>query len=535
MRYGFVIDQRKCIGCHACTVACKEENQVPLGVNRTWVKYIEKGTFPDTRRYFSVMRCNHCDNAPCVTICPTVALYRRPDGIVDFDGDRCIGCKSCMQACPYDALYIDPETQTAAKCHYCAHRVEVALEPACVIVCPVQAIIPGDLDDPNSRIARLMASQQVSVRKPELGTQPKLFYLGADEASLTPAMQERGGRYAFAEGSRIPMPGRSNVAGAAPATSSGHEGVDLLRMARTVYDVAHAERPWGWKVSTYLWTKSVAAGSLLVAALAVIGGLPSAGTLAGLAAPLISLIFLALTTGLLVLDLKRPERFLYLLFKPNGRSWLVWGGWILMVHGILAILWLGAGWAQSDRSLIILALPMLITAAASAGYSAFLFGQAEGRDFWQSPLVLPDLLVSACLAGSASILVTSRLLGVLVDFPRGPAVGIHTAAQLGDADLALASFFVLGASLVLHGLLVFAELVGSHSTEDARRAARWLARGPCRGRFAGGVVFGGIALPLALLFIPWPSAWALGAVLALGGLWLWEDLWVRAGQALPLS
>ena len=162
MRYGFVIDQRKCIGCHACTVACKEENQVPLGVNRTWVKYIEKGTFPDTRRYFSVMRCNHCDNAPCVTICPTVALYRRPDGIVDFDGDRCIGCKSCMQACPYDALYIDPETKTAAKCHYCAHRVESGLEPACVVVCPVQAIVPGDLDDPHSTISRLVASQPIN-------------------------------------------------------------------------------------------------------------------------------------------------------------------------------------------------------------------------------------------------------------------------------------------------------------------------------------------------------------------------------------
>src|SRR6266508_3094722 len=160
MRYGFVIDHRKCIGCHACTVACKEENQVPLGVNRTWVKYIEKGTFPDTRRYFSVMRCNHCDNAPCVTICPTVALYRRPDGIVDFDGDRCIGCKSCMQACPYDALYIDPETQTAAKCHYCAHRVEVGLEPACVIVCPVQAIIAGGLDHRPARCFAADASPQ---------------------------------------------------------------------------------------------------------------------------------------------------------------------------------------------------------------------------------------------------------------------------------------------------------------------------------------------------------------------------------------
>ena len=111
MRYGFVIDHRKCIGCHACTVACKEENRVPLGSFRTWVKYVEKGTFPDTRRYFSVLRCNHCDDAPCVTICPTVALYRRPDGIVDFDNRRCIGCKSCMQACPYDALYIDPDHQ----------------------------------------------------------------------------------------------------------------------------------------------------------------------------------------------------------------------------------------------------------------------------------------------------------------------------------------------------------------------------------------------------------------------------------------
>ena len=227
MRYGFVIDQRKCIGCHACTVACKEENQVPLGVNRTWVKYIEKGVFPDTRRYFSVMRCNHCDNAPCVTICPTVALYRRPDGIVDFDGERCIGCKSCMQACPYDALYIDPETKTAAKCHYCAHRVESGLEPACVVVCPVQAIVPGDLDDPHSTIARLVASQQTQVRKPEQGTRPKLYYLGAEAAALTPDMQERRGGYLFSQVGSIPSPGQPNrPAAPAAARSSARHGRD---------------------------------------------------------------------------------------------------------------------------------------------------------------------------------------------------------------------------------------------------------------------------------------------------------------------
>lgn len=112
MKYGFVIDNRKCIGCHACTTACKSEHDVPVGVNRTWVKQVEKGEFPNTRRLFSVMRCNHCTDAPCVEICPTEALYFRDDGIVDFDKDRCIGCKSCMQACPYDALYIDPETHT---------------------------------------------------------------------------------------------------------------------------------------------------------------------------------------------------------------------------------------------------------------------------------------------------------------------------------------------------------------------------------------------------------------------------------------
>jgi Fe-S-cluster-containing dehydrogenase component len=175
-KYGFIIDNRRCIGCHACTVACKSEHNVPIGVNRTWVKYIEKGTFPDSRRLFSVMRCNHCDNAPCVEICPVTALYRRDDGIVDFDNRRCIGCMACMQACPYDALYIDPETHTAAKCNYCAHRIDVGLEPACVVVCPTQAIISGDLNDPNSKISKLKNRHQVSVRKGEKGTLPALYY-----------------------------------------------------------------------------------------------------------------------------------------------------------------------------------------------------------------------------------------------------------------------------------------------------------------------------------------------------------------------
>ena len=191
MRYGFIIDNRKCIGCHACTTACKSEHDVPLGVFRTWVKQVEKGVFPNTRRLFSVMRCNHCTDAPCVEICPVEALFFRPDGIVDFDKNRCIGCKSCMQACPYDALYIDPDTHTAAKCNYCAHRVDVGLEPACVNVCPEHAIISGDMENPATEISQLLARETVTVRKAAKGTRPNLFYIDGDEASLNPAATEK--------------------------------------------------------------------------------------------------------------------------------------------------------------------------------------------------------------------------------------------------------------------------------------------------------------------------------------------------------
>ena len=395
-QYGFLLDQRKCIGCHACTTACKSENQVPVGKFRTWVKYVEKGTFPEVRRHFAVLRCNHCDAAPCVTICPTVALYRRADGIVDFDGERCIGCKSCMQACPYDALYIDPDTQTAAKCNYCAHRVEVGLEPACVIVCPERAIIAGDLDDPASPIATIVAREPVQVRKAEQGTRPKVFYLGADAASLTPELQAPTERYLWAERPREEVDLMRMVAA---AQDSGH-GPAQPGLSRPVYDAPHAVRPWGWKVSAYLWTKSIAAGALLVAAFA---GSDAWGALFTRVAPAVSLVFLALTTALLIMDLKRPERFAYILLKPNWRSWLVWGAWILMAFGAAGAAWLAAGMTGRSDLLQLALIPTVLLALGTAGYSALLFGQAEGRDFWQSPLVLPHLIIAAVVAGAAAL------------------------------------------------------------------------------------------------------------------------------------
>jgi Fe-S-cluster-containing dehydrogenase component/formate-dependent nitrite reductase membrane component NrfD len=509
MRYGFVIDHRRCIGCHACTVACKEENRVPLGAFRTWVKYVEKGTFPDTRRYFSVLRCNHCDDAPCVTICPTVALYRRPDGIVDFDNGRCIGCKSCLQACPYDALYIDPDTHTAAKCHYCAHRLEVGLEPACVIVCPERAIIAGDLDDPRTEIARLVAREQVEVRKPEQGTRPKVFYVGADSSALTPTLQHQGTAYLWSQRPAAELDLVRMVA-AAHSPESGGDGA----LSRPVYDVPRAPRPWGWRVSTYLWTKSIAAGALLVAA---VGG----GTFFSVAAPALSLVFLAVTTALLIADLKRPDRFAYILLKPNWRSWLVWGAWILIAFGGASALWLLGGLTHQRTLVALVTGPGVLLALAAAGYSAFLFGQAEGRDFWQSPLVLPHLIVSAVVAGLAACV----LLAAVWPPPGRPLV-----------DWLMPWLFL---ALVLHLVLLLVELFSRHPVRDAALAARLITRGGLRRRFWGGVVLAGVLAPLALIVVGAVSvstpAAALAALLALAGLWLWEDVWVRAGQAIPLS
>jgi Fe-S-cluster-containing dehydrogenase component/formate-dependent nitrite reductase membrane component NrfD len=509
VRYGFVIDHRKCIGCHACTVACKEENRVPLGAFRTWVKYVEKGTFPHTRRYFSVLRCNHCDDAPCVTICPTVALYRRADGIVDFDNARCIGCKSCMQACPYDALYIDPDTRTAAKCHYCAHRIEVGLEPACVIVCPEQAIVAGDLDDPASPIARLVAREQVEVRKPEQGTRPKVYYVGAESSALTPQQQRPVDRYLW---SQRPA-GEIDLIHMVAAIQTGERGDGAL--SRPVYDVPHMPQPWGWKVASYLWTKSIAAGALLVAALANLAGVKTSVPLFQIAAPIVALVFLAITTALLVLDLKRPDRFHYLLLKPNWRSWLVWGAFILMGYGVIAVLWLTAGYVGLPSYLRALVLPVIVLAGATAGYSALLFGQAEGRDFWQSPLLLPQLLVAAALAGAATLLPIALVLGA-------------------DRATLHALSVTLGTSLIAQGLILFAELGVTHASLDVARAARLITHGRWRGMFWCGAVAGGIIVPLACLSIGSTAA-AAGAGLALIGLWIYEDLWLKAGQSIPLS
>jgi Fe-S-cluster-containing dehydrogenase component/Ni/Fe-hydrogenase subunit HybB-like protein len=511
MRYGFAIDQRTCIGCHACTVACKTEHEIPVGQFRTCVKYVDSGVFPNTTRDFGVMRCNHCTDAPCVKICPTKALFIRSDGIVDFDNSRCIGCKSCMQACPYDAIYIDRDTNTAAKCNFCAHRVDAGYEPACVVVCPTHSIWVGDLADPTSGIARLIAANPVTVRSPEQHTGPNVFYLGADRAVLDPLAAPVDGTYIYSS----PDAQRAAVAAHLPRDP----GSD----ARTTLNTAHP-RPWGWRVVTYLWTKGLAAGALLVAASAVLLDI-DLGALGRVVAPGLALAGTAATGALLILDLKRPERFLYIFTKPNPRSWLFLGSLALGVFGAISTAWLAAGVAQqtghlhSARVFDVLAVIAVPGALAAAGYTAFLFGQAEGRDLWQSRWLLWHLIVQAAMVGAGALAVAA------------PAVDLD-----GDAKRLLTRTLVTAAGV--HVLTLLAEYSGRHTSRQAAAAARLITHGLYARLFWTAAV-GLAVLAVAVTAPAWNGhalAFAVGGGLAVQiALLAYESVFVRAGQDVPLS
>ncbi len=197
-RYAMVIDTRRCIGCQACTVACKSENDVPLGESRSWVETIEKGNFPDVGRSFLPRLCNQCEKPGCVSVCPTGATYtRKEDGVVAINKEICIGCKYCILACPYGVRYLDPKTGSVDKCDFCLHRIEKGVVPACVNTCQGAARIFGDINDPSSAAAKMLETNSVSVLRHEMGTEPMVFYIGADHSDERYA--ERTGVYVRVE------------------------------------------------------------------------------------------------------------------------------------------------------------------------------------------------------------------------------------------------------------------------------------------------------------------------------------------------
>jgi len=541
MKFGFIIDNRKCIGCHACTTACKSEHDVPVGVFRTWVKQVEKGIFPHTRRLFSVMRCNHCTDAPCVEICPVEALYFRDDGIVDFDKNRCIGWQSCMQACPYDALYIDPETHTAAKCNYCAHRIDVGLEPACVNVCPEHAIISGDMDDPNSEISVLLGREQVSVRKASKGTVPNLFYIDGDEASLNPIATERQSDYfwneqthgvghfakqteklAFSEGSLVNAlldKAGSAVAAGDLAKGTPAKSIDLLMgQPRRVYDAPVKGILWGWEVSAYVVTKAVSAGAVLVALIGSLFRLSYVSDTTLWWALGLGLFFLMATGALLVKDLDRPDRFLNVLLRPQWKSWLVRGGYTISVFGgLMALLAALMFFDLKGGFTPVLYGITLAAATMTAIYTAFLFAQAKGRDFWQSPMLPLHMIVHSLMAGAAAFLIA----GMLLDF--NPEWQLFLKNML---------YVAIGANF----LILLLELGTTHGSSDAAATVEMILKGRYSKRFWLGTVLLGNLMPLVLLYFASTSVLlAVAGALALAGILITERIWVEAPQRIPLS
>lgn len=248
-RYGMVIDLDRCTGCRACMEACKVENNTPQGNLWMYVFRFEAGEYPNTHVWFMPRPCMHCDNAPCVKVCPVGARYKREDGLVATDWQRCIGCRYCEVACPYGVncfnwkdpeknYYLpwnDPDLQPLThgaippyknpaleqkygqeqrpiaggghhpgimeKCTFCVHRVEKGLAPACVVTCPVSALQFGDLDNPNSTPSRTLAKKPASRLLEELGTEPRVYYVGkqpstekARQIEPVPPQAQREGR-----------------------------------------------------------------------------------------------------------------------------------------------------------------------------------------------------------------------------------------------------------------------------------------------------------------------------------------------------
>jgi Fe-S-cluster-containing dehydrogenase component/formate-dependent nitrite reductase membrane component NrfD len=543
--YGFLIDQSKCIGCHACSTACKSENQVPLGVNRTWVKYVETGAYPDVRRRFQVTRCNHCANPPCVRICPVTAMYQRDDGIVEFDPSICIGCKSCMQACPYDSIYLDPETNTAAKCTFCAHRLDVGLEPACVVVCPEHAILAGDLNDSASEISRKLSTAQATVRKPEQGTGPKLFYINGNDWSLHPSASPAGESYVWADKITqqntspyelpvFPSSTRISKSGT-PLRASQEQGRPLNgpiqiggrvaeQMVQTSYNAQHKIQ-WHWELPSYLVTKNIAGGLFMLLSLGAGLGAFTFESMTFLAAGFTAMIFMLLTTILLIKDLSQPKRFLNILLRPQWKSWVARGAYIMVAFTVIAGLWWlleGAaylGWLPFELIASIRPIAAWITFPFALGvviYTAFLLGQAEGRDMWQSNLLPFQLFAQSMMVASGIFLIVN----LFVSFP---------------ADLHRLLVGLFPASIAINLLLTLAGKFNSFASEVAMLGYREMTHGRFRNHYWWGGITLGHLIPLMLIFAFSAFTLPVAVVCAVVGSFFYEYAFVMAPQHIPNS
>lgn len=185
-KFVMIHDENLCIGCQACSVACHNENGVSDGVYRVQVQAKMSGEFPRIKTDFHRQSCAMCEDSPCVSVCPTGASFKTKEGITLVDPKLCVSCKYCILACPYDARFVDPVSHEIGKCTFCfTNRVSNGLEPACVSVCPTDALVFGDANDLNSKVSKTIAKHDIYYPKAELGTRPSLGFI----------KNKKGGRY----------------------------------------------------------------------------------------------------------------------------------------------------------------------------------------------------------------------------------------------------------------------------------------------------------------------------------------------------
>jgi Fe-S-cluster-containing dehydrogenase component len=447
MQYGFLMDHRRCIGCHACTVACKSENDVPLGSFRTWVKYTEKGSSPPSGAISRCCAATLHERAVRDDL-PGGGALQAPDGIVDLDRDACIGCRACMQGCPYDAIYMNEDSGAAEKCHFCAHSIEQKLAPpawSCArrkrSSSATSTIRLEDRAHGEGARTLLRRTEQRTGRTCTTSTRCRVARAGPRGATRdvlwtrTPNTKPEPWpasvptRAARAHGARCRSQGAVGSGRRAYLVTKGHR-----RRRRDARAFAGAARParlaakWGVDVVAFVFT-------LITTFLADRGPSPPIQVLPSADA--------AEHEELARQGRVDPDRVL-----DHGDATLACTWFMRPTHLPPAL----DQWSL-DHLVHPLRWIIAVLGLGVAGYTAFLFAQCEGRDLWQSKLLLPHLLVQALVCGASIFLFFN---------PRGEELRI----------LAIAA-------LVLHGVLMLAEKHGKHSTANARQAAAFL------GVFAG--------------------------------------------------
>jgi phenylacetyl-CoA:acceptor oxidoreductase subunit 1 len=421
-RWVMVADLQRCVGCQTCTAACKQANATSPFVQWRRVLDIEAGSYPNVSRSFVPVGCQHCEDPPCMHVCPSTATRRRADGIVTIDYDLCIGCAYCAVACPYQARFKIDAPQfaygravmqneivredphrigVAQKCTFCSDRIDFGLEngitpgvdpratPACVNACIADALYFGDTDDPNSNVSRLLGKQKHFRMHEEIGTEPGFYYVYDKEDDGEPA---------------------------APAADEWSSLTPAAGTIRTKGVEPWHQPSWDWKAAGNFMCGGTGIGLYTFAAVAAVLGTPPLPL-----APFATLL-VAIGLFLVLLKIGRPWRFAYVLRQPQ-RSWMAREAWLALIFFPLAGLAFWFDWRPA------------LLAAGIAGL-LFLFSQAmmlkgaKGIPAWREPLIVP-LIVATGLAegGGLFVALTAPLAPLLFSQIAAPAVAVLVAVR----------------------------------------------------------------------------------------------------------